>query len=274
MRYLARVSALVVVTVGSMMLLHPLITGATTDNLSRSYHATQSISSGSIVILDPKKSGYVDPANINNASRLLGVAVSSQNSLLAVDPSVSGVQVALAGTVDTLVTSENGNINIGDQISASPFSGIGMEALSGVRVIGIAQTAFPQASNEGTTEKAKDKSGNDQNIKVGYIRLTIAIASGTTTTGGSNQADFLQRVVKSLTGKTIPTFRIFLGMLVAILSFISLVALIYSTVYASIISVGRNPLARTAIYRTLLIVMLIAFLTIIIASLTVYFLLQ
>lgn len=252
----------------------PVSVSAASANLSHSFHAEQSIPNGSLVTVDPKKSDYIQLANTSNDTHLLGVSVTSADSLLAINPSTSNVQVAIAGTANVLVTNENGNIQTGDQVSASPFNGIGMEAEPGVRVIGIAQTSFPGNASTSTTEMVKDKSGVSQKISVGYIRLTIAIASGNTTTGGSDQVNALQKLIKSLTGKTIPTFRILLGMLVALLSFISLIALIYSSVYASIISVGRNPLARGTVFRTLLIVMGVAFLTIIIASITVYFLLR
>lgn len=248
--------------------------GAASANLSRSYQAGENIPNGSIVSLITRRSGYVQLANTNNDGRLIGVALPSQDSLLAIDPTNSSVQVAIAGTVNTLVTSVNGNIKVGDQISASPFDGIGMEALPGIRIIGIAQTSFSSTSPEATTEQVKDKNGKLQQIKVGYVRLTIAIASGNTSAAGSQAANFLQRLIKSLTGRTIPTIRIVLGIVVAFLSLVSLVTLIYTSIYGSIISVGRNPLAKHAIFRTLIFVMIVACLTIAIASVTIYYLLQ
>lgn len=246
---------------------------AASANLSHSYQATENIPNGSIVSLDSHRSGYVDLTNTNNASRLIGVALPSQDSLLAINPTTSSVQVALAGTVNTLVTNVNGDVQVGDQISASPFDGVGMEALPGVRIIGIAQSTFSSSSADAATEPVKNKSGQTQEIKVGYIRLTIAIASGQTSSSSSS-ANFLQRLIKDITGKTIPTIRIILGILVTFLSLVSLVTLIYTSIYGSIIAVGRNPLAKRAIFRMLIFVMIVACLTITIASVAIYYLLQ
>lgn len=273
MRYMRHLRLFVTVASSLLIVLSLAPVGAASANISHSYQAAESIPNGSIVSLDSRRSGYVDLANTENDSRLLGVVLPSQDSLLAIDPTNSTVQVAITGTVNTLVTNVNGNIRVGDQVSASPFNGIGMEALPGVRIIGIAQTGFNGNSAQATPEQVKDKSGKTQEIKVGYIKLTIAIASGNTSASGS-QANFLQKLIKSLTGRTIPTIRIILGILVAFLSLVSLVTLIYTSIYGSIISVGRNPLAKHAIFRTLLFVMIVACLTIAIASVTIYYLLQ
>jgi hypothetical protein len=247
---------------------------AASANISHSYSANTSIPDGSIVSLAPNQTGYVQPANTTNASRLLGVALNSKDSLLAVDPTSGGVQVAISGTVNTLVSTVNGNINVGDQISPSPFDGLGMEASAGLKVIGIAQTSFAYNSPQATTEEVKDKSGTSHKIKVGYIRLSIAVGTNTANGAGGSQANYLQKLLKSLTGRTISVIRILLSLMVATISLISLITLIYASIYGSIVSVGRNPLAKHAIFRTLTSVMVMALLTIAIASVTIYYLLR
>src|SRR5580658_8665210 len=106
---------------------------AASANISHSYSDTSAIPNGSIVSLDSSNPGYVQLANTNNASRLLGVALNSKDSLLAVDPTSAThtVQIATSGSVNTLVSTVNGNIAVGDQISTSPFNGIGMHTIAG-----------------------------------------------------------------------------------------------------------------------------------------------
>jgi hypothetical protein len=249
-------------------------TNAASANISHSYSATGNIPNGSIVSLELNKTGYVQLANTSNASRLLGVALNSKDSLLAVDPTSGSVQVAINGTVNTLVSTVNGSIKVGDQISASPFNGIGMETSPGMRIIGIAQTAFGN-NTQATTEQVKDKSGKSHQIKVGYIRLSISVGTNSAGGGGgSGQANFLQKLIKSLTGRTISVIRILLSIMVACISLISLITLIYASIYGSIVSIGRNPLAKHAVFRTLTSVMVMALLTIAIASVTIYYLLR
>jgi hypothetical protein len=247
---------------------------AASANLSRSYHSSTGIPNGSIVSLDSKQQGYIVLADSTNGSKLLGVAVANQDSLLAVDPTNATVQVAISGTANTLVSTVNGDIKVGDQISVSPFGGIGMESLPGNRVIGVAQSTFNSKTSGSSTEKVKDTTGKEHRIQIGYLRLAIGIGTGAGTGGGGNQANFLQRLIKALTGHTISTIRIVLSLVVGLVALISLVTLVYASIYGSIVSVGRNPLAKSAIFRTLSSVMIMAFITVGVACVTIYYLLR
>ncbi len=211
----------------------------------------------------------------SNGSRILGVALASSDSLLAVDPTTGLVQVAISGNVNTLVSTLNGAIKVGDQVGVSPFGGIGMRSMPGSHVVGVAQTAFASGSAGASNESVKNKAGQTRKIQVGYIRLSIAIGtSGSAGNGGGAQLNFLQKLIKSLTGHTISTIRILLSIVVTGISLVSLVTLIYASIYGSIISIGRNPLAQHAVFRTLTSVMIMAILTIAIACITIFYLLH
>lgn len=258
--------------VGAILLLLGLApASASSANISHSYHATTSITNGSIVSLDPQRSDYIQLANTTNGSRLLGVALAGNDSLLAIDATTGTVQVATSGTVNTLASTLNGNINVGDQITVSPFSGIGMKATPGSYVIGLAQTDLNSNSAGATTKEVKDKSGTTSQIRVSYIRLSIA--SGISTATGAN-LNGLQRLAQSLTGHAESTPRIVLSLVIASVAFVALIVLIYASIYSSIISIGRNPLAKYTVFRTLGAVLGMAVLTATIASLTIFLLLK
>jgi hypothetical protein len=246
---------------------------ASSANISHSYYATGHITNGSIVSLDPQHSNYVQLASTNNGSRLLGVAVASNDSLLAVDATSGKVQVATSGITNTLVSTLDGDINVGDQIAVSPFNGIGMKTTPGLQVIGLAQTAFNGNSAGAVTQQVTNKNGQTTQIKVGYIPVSIAIG-GTNTSTGTNGLNKLQRLIKSLTGHTISTARIILSLIVAFVALLGLVVLVYSSIYGSIISVGRNPLAKNAIFRTLSVVLGMTLLMTMVAGITIFFLLR
>jgi len=247
---------------------------AASANISKSYYSDASVQSGSIVSLVPQKSGYVTPANINNSKNLFGVAVTSNESLLAIDPSSSKVQVAINGDVNVLVSNLNGDIKVGQEISVSPFDGIGMAEANTYRESGIAQTSINNTTPGSYEEQVKDKSGKMHNLNVGLVRMTIIIGSSSSTGLGGSQPNFLQKLIKDIFGKTIPTIRIILSIIVAFVALVSLVTLIYASVHGSIIAVGRNPLAKAAIFRTLSGVMIMAFITVSIATVTIYYLLK
>lgn len=244
--------------------------GASSANISHPYKAISQIPDGSIVSLSPQHNDYVELANISNGPRLLGVAVASNDSLIAVDPGEGKVQVATSGTATVLVSTLNGSVNVGDQVAVSPFNGVGMKALDGSRIVGLAQTAFSHDSPGATTEQVKDKSGHATSVQVGYVQVNIAIG----TNGADANLNSLQRFVKQVTGRTVSNFRIITSLVVASVALVALAALIYASIYGGIISVGRNPLAQQAVFHSLGSVLAMAAITAAISGGTIFLLLR
>lgn len=245
---------------------------ASSANISHAYQASESLTNGSIVSLDADKSDYVQAADSANGARLVGVVVASNDSLLAVDPDKGKVQVATSGTATVAVSTLNGDISVGDQIAVSPFRGIGMKAAPGSHIIGLAQTGLDDTVASSSKE-VRDKNGRSHQINVGYIRLNIAIGTDSLA-GSSDQLNSLQKLAKGLTGKTVSTTRVVISLVVAVVALVALITLVYSSIYGSIISIGRNPLAKYAVFRTLGSVLGMAVLTAGLATLTIFFLLH
>lgn len=243
----------------SLFMLSLAPVSASSANISRSYQSSQTVLAGSLVSLDASKSDYVQAANTNNAARIFGIAVISNDSLLAVDAKKGSVQVATSGTAPALVSDLNGAINVGDQIAVSPFDGIGMKAPSGSRIIGLAQTAFNNGLPGIQRRTVKDNSGVSKQIAVGTIKVNIA--PGSSTGSSTEKINGVQKLAKSITGRLIPTGRIVVALIIVGVTLIALITLIYGSVYSTIISVGRNPLAKYAIYRSMASVLLLAFIT-------------
>lgn len=247
--------------------------GAASANLSRSYTASGSVLNGSLVSLDSKQADHIQLANRDNGSLLVGLVVASDDSLIAVDSGGGTVQVATDGTADALVSTLGGPIKVGDEIGVSPFSGIGTKASPGSRVIGFAQSAFNQGSDGAVKQTVTDKDGVKHQLTVGYVRVNIAIGTNGTTNNES-QLNSLQRFALGLTGHVVPTFRVVIALVVVLGALLLLVTLIYAAIYGSIVSIGRNPLAKFAVFRTLGSVLGLAILTAVVSGLTIYFLLK
>lgn len=243
---------------------------ASSANISHSYRAAGNIPDGSIVSLDPARSDYIQPSNTDNGSRLLGVAVASNDSLIAVDAGSGTVQVATSGTASVLASTLDGDINVGDQVAVSPFAGIGMKGLSGARVIGLAQTALNNRSSGLTTQQVKDRKGKTTSVKIGYVQVSIAI--GTDTSDSNLTA--LQRLVKGMTGHVVSTFKIVTSLAVLIVAVVVMGTLVYASIYGGIVSVGRNPLGKSAVARTLMWVMALGAVTMVVSGGTIFLLLQ
>jgi hypothetical protein len=238
-----------------LLMSHPKQVAATSTTISKAYQANGVITDGSLVTLDPKAGSVIDEANTVNGSRLLGVAVANNSSLLAVDASDSTVQVAISGTANALVSNINGNIKVGNQVSVSPFNGIGVKSVNGAKVIGLAETSFTDSTNGATKLMVKDKQGKTEDIWVGFVKVEISIGNGSdaAASGGAN-VNSLQKLIKGFTGKTIPTLRIVTSLGIAMVALLSLVTLIYASIFGSIISIGRNPLAKHAIAHALTVI--------------------
>lgn len=245
---------------------------AASPNISRSYDSGKSISAGSLVSLDPGRDGYILEANTSNSASLIGVVVDSNESLVAIDPGKSKLQVATSGSALALVSSVNGDVRVGDQIGASPFTGIGMRADQGERIIGLALSDFSSKTKGARSERVVTKSGREQNIYVGLIR--VSIVPGTSSEQQSDKLSALQKAVQSLTGRMIATWRILASLVILTGALILLVTLIYSAIYSGIVSIGRNPLAKYSIFRALGSIAVMSVGVIIVTILSIFLLLK
>jgi hypothetical protein len=278
MSKLKRVGLLLIVVIACSVLFGLLSpqTSASSANISHSYLSNDNIQTGSLVSLDSNHSGYIVPANTSNGNQLIGVTVAAGNSIIAIHSntgSTNTFQVATSGNAAVLVSTLNGNIAVGNQVSISPFNGVGIKALPNSRIIGVAQTSFNSHVTGATTERITDTSGQSNTISVGYIELSIAIGNSSATTGNGGLSS-LQKDIYNLTGHVVSSLRIGIGLVVAIMACLALVTLIYASIYASIISVGRNPLAKSPIFQSLRSVLVLAVLTAVVASLTIFLLLD
>jgi hypothetical protein len=104
------------------------------------------IEPGHIVRFGETPSGYdvpfVKKSREAYDKSIFGIAATAPGLLLDDGGDYPKVQVALAGRVPVQVTTENGDIEIGDAITASSLPGIGMKATKPSYVVGRAMTSF------------------------------------------------------------------------------------------------------------------------------------
>lgn len=260
----------------ALLLLSLSPVGAASANISKSYSSNENIPNGSLVSLDPKQTDYVIASNTLNASKLLGVAVAPNDSLLAVNAGSGSVQVATQGTAAALVSDMNGAIKVGDQIGVSPFDGVGMKLTGGGRVLGLAQSNFSSETSGAVKQTVKDSSGKQIDIYVGLVKVTLGSGSSTANgaTTDSSNLNPLQKLAKNVVGHTVSTWRVVLSLIIIIVALVSLITLTYAAIFGSIISVGRNPLGAHNVFKTLWAVLAMAILIAIVGGAAVYFLMK
>ena len=242
-----------------------------TKNISRSYNATKDIRGGSLVSLVKGSADTIEATNTENSARLVGVTVASDASLIAVDPDEDKVQVAMSGVTTAMVSNVNGAIKTGDRIAVSPFSGIGMKALGKGYIVGSALEDFNAAANGSAMQKVTDKNGDTKSIAIGYIQINLTPRYDSS---AKDELNGLQEYVETLTGRVVSMPRIIISAIVAAVTIIGAGVLLYASIYGSIMSIGRNPLARQSILSALSKVLIMILVSVCLASLLIFMLLR
>ncbi len=228
----------------------PISTKAVTL-LSQGYLSDKNIPVGSIVSLRKDSSDFVDASTIDNASNLFGVVIDGSNSQLILSSGKSKqVQVSTNGVNQVLVSDINGKIEPGDSITASPIGGVGMKATDNAKVIGAAQEGFPNST--GSKQEYKDKKGQTHSVTLGQIPVLVSVTYYYKQPNKTLIPSAIQNIANALAGKDVKTLPILISMGIFIVTLVMVVSIIYAMIRSSIISVGRNPMAQSAIYRNVL----------------------
>jgi len=247
----------------------PLLAFAATS-ISQGYATKEDLALGSIVSLEKNSDDHVTAAVTSNADSILGVVISSDSSLLSLtNDTKDQVQIATSGTVPVIVSDINGEIHQGDHITASPLKGVGMKATANVRIVGIAQGGLKNP----TKQTYKDKSGREHTVTLGEVPVLVNVAYFFKEPEKTVVPTALQNVANALAGKTVSTLPIVLSSAVFLVMLIIVSSIIYSMIKSSIISVGRNPMSQSAIYRDLIQLSALVLAILAVGLITIYFIL-
>lgn len=218
--------------------------------ITQGYNTTDSIPSESIVSIEQGSNNTVVPANLSNSTSLVGVVIDNNNSQVSLSAGTSQIQVASSGVNQVLVSDINGKIQPGEEITASPISGVGMLANQNAEIIGTAQGSFP---NSTATKETITKSGTTKQIvNIGSIPVLVSVGYYTKQPAKTLIPVAIQNLANALAGKPVKSLPVIISMAIFVITLIVVVSIIYSLVHGSIISVGRNPMAQAAVYRNVI----------------------
>ncbi len=217
-----------------------------TTTLSQGYTAEGDIPIGSVVSLVKDSTDTVQTASAQENDRTIGIAINNGSSVLSLDNgSKNQVQVTTAGVVPVLVSDCNGKITLGDPVTASPLKGVGMVATSNVKIVGIAQ-----GDMVGETKQKVDSDICDSHeVTLGQVPVLVSVANHYKTPEKTIIPAALQNVANSIAGKKVSSLPIIISAGIFLITIIIVSSIIYSMIRSSIISVGRNPLSQSAVYR-------------------------
>jgi len=217
-----------------------LASPAKADNVVLGYTSKETLQPGQIVSLQDAKAKVVKATPADQSGTIYGVVVDPSDAPITLVGQDSKVFVATTGTYQVLVSVSNGIIHAGDYISMSTVNGIGAKARPGQpTVLGRAVSGFTGASNVVTSNNGKS---------IGRIYVSIAVAKNPIAKSDPTLPAFLLRVANGLADKNVPVIRVYTALLIFIISILAAMTVLYSGVRSSLISLGRNPLSRKAIF--------------------------
>lgn len=198
---------------------------------------------GDLVAYDPVTNTYALAAG-SDIGKIFGVVV-EQPALLFKTESDANVPVIRSGSALVNVTLENGPIRVGDPLTASSIPGKAKLANAGETVVGLASESFDGAS--GVLLKAPD--GTE--VRSGTIPAAIDVgggSKGSSLAGDSQCSSLLCRVLGGINPDLVRAFaRYLLSGLIAVVSLVFSFRSFVSDVNYGVISMGRNPRAKTSI---------------------------
>ena len=232
------------------LMLAPLTARAATL-ISQGFMASGSLPAGSIVSLKKDSTDIVESTTTSTANNILGVVINGGGSQVSVSSGTTNqVQVATNGLEQVLVSNINGDIAVGDAITGSPISGVGMKATGNAKVVGISQDSLPNSTS--SKQSYKDKSGQQHDVMLGTVPVLVNVAYFYKQPDKTLVPASVQNIANALAGKTASTLPIIISLGIFVVTMIIVVSIIYSMIRSSIISVGRNPMAQAAVYRNVI----------------------
>lgn len=252
---------------------------ATGNGSVQGYASDSALRDGTIVQLDSSKGTKVAAASSKNPAQMYGVTVDPhQLSVTISDSSLTNeTYVATSGTYNVLVDTQGGTIKPGDYVTISAIDGVAMKAGTDQKtVFGRAVGGFDGTANSIGSTPLKDTHGATvKTLQLGLIPVAINIQRNPNVKSTkANLPSALQRIGEQVADKPVSTVRIYMSAAVALMSVIVAVAMLYSGVRGSLISIGRNPLSKKTIFRGLLEVVVGSMLILIIGLFAVYLLLK
>lgn len=217
---------------------------------------------GMIAALTENSDSDVERASLSNRDRFVGIVTTSGETTLAFADGSASVLIEQSGEVAAYVADIGGSIKKGDKLVISPLNGTLMKQQDGggwsIAVASEDLTADLVAKQgEEVTYRDKDQ---DKRAKMALMKVSIipAGAERTEATNSSANQSTLSKVGATIAGKRVDEVRVIAAFIVFILVLIAEGGIIYGAVTSAMTAVGRNPLARPAVRREMIKVLLAA----------------
>jgi len=216
------------------------------------YNTDDTLQSGMIVMLKKGDTTKVAALSPDSPDQMQGVVVNPNDAPVTISNGDQKVYVATTGHYEVLVSDQNGEIQPSNYITISSIQGVGMKAgTSQPVVLGKALTAFDSKSPILGSTTLKDKQGKETKVSFGKITVDVSIARSPLLKVEANVPSALRKVSNVIAQRDVTANRIYLGMVMIFVTSLIAAVVLYAGVRSSITALGRNPLSRKTILRSL-----------------------
>lgn len=238
--------------------------------LTQGYGAEGVLQRGMLVSIKEDDATKVEAATVEISDKLHGVIVDANDAPVTLSEEGQKVFVATAGKYEVLVSNQNGIIRPGEYVTVSSIAGIGMRVdTRQPYVIGKALEEF-----DGQTDIVSTAELDGHTIQIGRVSVDIQVARNPLQKSSNNLPEFLRKAAEDIAGKPVNASSIYVSMVIFILTSLVAANLMYSGVRNGIISVGRNPLSKKSIIRSMMQVVIVGITIFISGIFGVYLLLR
>jgi len=269
-RRLMAIVGLIIITIISLS--SPL----SAQTVTQGYATDEILQRGMLVSIKESDASKIEAAERQNIKRLHGIVVNQNDSPVTISGENQKTFVATVGRYEALVSDENGPIKIGDYVTVSSVPGIGkkVDTIS-ESIIGKALLEYNSKSDVLSSTEVKDKSGGTQKISIGRIPIDISIgANPFLKPEDNNLPGFLKRAAEAIAQKPISPVRVYISFTLIVAAIAIAGSMLYAGVRSSMISIGRNPLSKKTINKSLIQVIIASFIVFIIGIFGVYLILK
>jgi hypothetical protein len=246
------------------------------QSVTQGYSTDRLLQRGTIVSLDAEDTSKVVAATKVNQDRLHGLVVASNDSSFTLSEDNEKTFVATIGRFEGLVSTEAGAIQPGDFLAVSSVTGIAMKAGEfDPYTVGKAIEGFDGNENAVSSTQIRDSLGNTNTVAIGRILIDVAVGSNPLLRPvESTLPEFLESAAEAIANKPVSPVRIYIGIFIILSSAGIAGSLLYSGTKSSVISIGRNPLSKKSISKSLLQIIVSSIIIFLIGLFGVYLLLR
>ena len=233
----------------TLLLATPALAAASSQNYNT---LNNSVQPGMLVSLTAS-ADVVEPATTKNANLLNGIATAG---ITDINQQPGQVNVENDGKVTALVSTLDGDIQVGDRISPSSIAGVGTKLKANGWVVGVAQASLSAKTSGAVVSSVTDSKGGKRNVVIARVPLIVRISYYGATTPPKSSTDnttkvpsSLQAAANSLAGKQASLVGVLLSFLLIAIGVFLAGQIITSAIRSSFSAIARQPLAKAVVTR-------------------------